>query len=154
MKITVYLGSHEGSDPFLKEAVKELGVWIAENNHILVYGGSKIGLMGELADSVLNADGMAIGVEPEFFIDDNLQHENLSELIITSDLQDRKRKMIELGDAYIAFPGGTGTLDEITENDFDDMVESLYNDDELFEYIDTVVSDTLYDKLYDKETLE
>ena len=99
----------------LKEAVKELGVWIAENNHILVYGGSKIGLMGELADSVLNADGMAIGVEPEFFIDDNLQHENLSELIITSDLQDRKRKMIELGDAFIAFPGGTGTLDEITE---------------------------------------
>ena len=115
MKITVYLGSHEGSDPFLKEAVKELGVWIAENNHILVYGGSKIGLMGELADSVLNAEGMAIGVEPEFFIDDNLQHENLSELIITSDLQDRKRKMIELGDAFIAFPGGTGTLDEITE---------------------------------------
>lgn len=46
MKITVYLGSHEGSDPFLKEAVRELGVWIAENNHILVYGGSKIGLMG------------------------------------------------------------------------------------------------------------
>lgn len=90
-------------------------MWIAENNHILVYGGSKIGLMGELADSVLNAEGMAIGVEPEFFIDDNLQHENLSELIITSDLQDRKRKMIELGDAFIAFPGGTGTLDEITE---------------------------------------
>ena len=115
MKITVYLGSHEGSDPFLKEAVRELGVWIAENNHILVYGGSKIGLMGELADSVLNAEGMAIGVEPEFFIDDNLHHENLSELIITSDLQDRKRKMIELGDAFIAFPGGTGTLDEITE---------------------------------------
>ena len=71
--------------------------------------------MGELADSVLNAEGMAIGVEPEFFIDDNLQHENLSELIITSDLPDRKRKMIELGDAFIAFPGGTGTLDEITE---------------------------------------
>ena len=115
MKITVYLGSHEGSDPFLKEAVKELGVWIAENNHILVYGCSKIGLMGELADSVLNAEGMAIGVEPEFFIDDNLQHENLSELIITSDLQDRKRKMIELGDAFIAFPGGTGTLEEIAE---------------------------------------
>lgn len=115
MKITVYLGSHEGSDPLLKEAVRELGVWIAENNHILVYGGSKIGLMGELADSVLNAEGMAIGVEPEFFIDGNLQHENLSELIITSDLQDRKRKMIELGDAFIAFPGGTGTLDEITE---------------------------------------
>ena len=101
--------------PFLKEAVRELGVWIAENNHILVYGGSKIGLMGELADSVLNAEGMAIGVEPEFFIDDNLHHENLSELIITSDLQDRKRKMIELGDAFIAFPGGTGTLDEITD---------------------------------------
>ena len=115
MKITVYLGSHEGSDPFLKEAVKELGVWIAENNHILVYGGSKIGLMGELADSVLNADGMAIGVEPEFFIDDNLQHENLSELIITSDLQDRKRKMIELGDAFIAFPGGTGITEIMTK---------------------------------------
>ena len=78
-----------------------------KNNHKLVYGGSKIGLMGMIADSVLDEDGLVIGVEPEFFIDDDLQHEGLTELIITEDLTKRKLKMIELGDAFIAFPGGT-----------------------------------------------
>ena len=88
MNITVYLGANEGNDPFFKEAVRELGAWIGTNGNTLVYGGSKSGLMGELAESVLQAGGKVIGVEP---------------------------KMIELGDAFIAFPGGTGTLEEITE---------------------------------------
>ena len=71
--------------------------------------------MGALADSVLNAGGRAIGVEPQFFVEKELQHDGLTQLIVTKDMSERKNKMIELGDAFIAFPGGTGTLEEITE---------------------------------------
>ena len=84
MNITVYLGANKGIDNTFTTAVRELGEWIGTNGHTLVYGGSKTGLMGELAESVLMAG-------------------------------ERKTKMIELGDAFIAFPGGTGTLEEITE---------------------------------------
>ena len=99
MNITVYLGANEGNDPFLKEAVRELGAWIGTNGNTLIYGGSKSGLMGELAESVLQAGGKVIGVEPQFFIDAGFVYD----------------EMIELGEAFIAFPGGTGTLEEITE---------------------------------------
>ena len=85
MNITVYLGANEGSDPALKQAVEELGRWIGESGNALVYGGSRSGLMGRLA------------------------------LIVTQDMTERKARMIELGDAFIAFPGGTGTLEEIAE---------------------------------------
>ena len=115
MNITVYLGANEGNDPGLRKAVQELGSWIGANGHALVYGGSRSGLMGAIADSVLEADGQVTGVEPEFFIRDELQHDGLTKLIVTQDMTERKAKMIELGDAFIAFPGGTGTLEEITE---------------------------------------
>ena len=115
MNITVYLGANEGNDPFLKEAVRELGVWIGTNGNTLVYGGSKSGLMGELAESVLQAGGKVIGVEPQFFIDAGFVYDEITELITTKDMSERKAKMIELGDAFIAFPAGTGTLEEITE---------------------------------------
>lgn len=115
MNITVYLGACSGNDENLKKSVAELGNWIGESGNTLIYGGSKTGLMGELAKSVLQAGGKAIGVEPQFFIDENVQYEGLTELIITKDMSERKAKMIELGDAFIAFPGGTGTLEEISE---------------------------------------
>ena len=115
MNITVYLGANEGNDPALKNAVRELGTWIGESGNSLVYGGSKSGLMGELAESVLAAGGTVIGVEPQRFIDEGFLYDAITELIVTSDITERKTKMIELGDAFIAFPGGTGTLDEIAE---------------------------------------
>ena len=115
MNITVYLGANEGNDPALLQAVRELGQWIGVSGNALVYGGSKAGLMGEIAASVLAAGGKATGVEPQFFIDAEVQYEGLTELIVTKDMTERKMKMIELGDAFIAFPGGTGTLEEITE---------------------------------------
>lgn len=115
MNITVYLGAFQGNDPLLGDAVRELGTWIGESGKSLVYGGSKSGLMGEIAKSVLSAGGKVTGVEPEFFIEKNLQYEALTNIIITKDIPQRKKKMIELGDAFIAFPGGTGTLEEITE---------------------------------------
>lgn len=115
MNITVYLGANEGTDPALKTAVQELGKWIGESGNALIYGGSRCGLMGVLADSVLTAGGEVTGVEPEFFVKGELQHDGLTDLIVTKDMTERKTKMIELGDAFIAFPGGTGTLEEIAE---------------------------------------
>ena len=96
-------------------AVRELGTWIGESGNRLIYGGSKSGLMGELAESVLQAGGEVIGVEPQFFIDMEYQYDEITELIVTKDMTERKTKMIELGDVFIAFPGGTGTLEEIAE---------------------------------------
>ena len=115
MNITVYLGASFGNDPAFLPAVQELGNWIGANGHALVYGGSKSGLMGALADSVLEAGGHVTGVEPSFFIEAEFQHDGIDDLIVTSDMAERKAKMIELGDAFIAFPGGTGTLEEISE---------------------------------------
>ena len=115
MNITVYLGANEGNDPTLKSAVRELGTWIGESGNALVYGGSKAGLMGELAESVLMAGGEVTGVEPQFFIDAGFEYDAITRLIVTKNMPERKTKMIELGDAFIAFPGGTGTLEEIAE---------------------------------------
>lgn len=115
MVITVYLGANEGNDVTLRQAVRELGSWIGTSGNELVYGGSKSGLMGELAESVLQAGGKVTGVEPQFFIDMGLEYPEITKLIVTEDMSERKKKMIELGDAFIAFPGGTGTLEEITE---------------------------------------
>ena len=115
MNITVYLGANAGNDPALAEAVRELGSWIGANGHRLVYGGSRSGLMGQLAQSALDAGGTVTGVEPQFFVQQEMQHDGLTELIVTKDMTERKTKMIELGDAFIAFPGGTGTLEEIAE---------------------------------------
>lgn len=115
MNITVYLGAGEPEADYLKVAARELGSWIGENNHTLVYGGSKCGLMGEVAESVLLAGGKVIGVEPQFFIDAGFEYSAITKLIVTKDMAERKAKMIELGDAFIAFPGGTGTLEEISE---------------------------------------
>lgn len=115
MNITVYLGSTPGNDPALEQAVRALGTWIGENGHNLVYGGSRCGLMGMLAESVLASGGKVYGVEPQFFVDAGFVYDAITKLYITQDMSERKAKMIELGDAFIAFPGGTGTLEEITE---------------------------------------
>ena len=115
MNITVYLGANEGNDPALKAAVRALGAWIGKNGHALVYGGSKSGLMGALAESALLAGAEVTGVEPQFFIDAGFEYDAITRLIVTEDMSERKAKMIELGDAFIAFPGGTGTLEEIAE---------------------------------------
>ena len=112
MNITVYLGSCEGNDPAMKTAVTELGRWSGDR---LIYGGSKTGLMGLLADSVLSAGGEVTGVELEMFMEAGYQHTGLTELIVKPDFPQRKAEMIRRGDVFIAFPGGTGTLEEISE---------------------------------------
>ncbi len=115
MNITVYLGASSGNDPTLETSVRALGRLIGKSGNALVYGGSKSGLMGALAESVLRAGGEVTGVEPQFFIDKGYEYDEITTLIVTRDMTERKTKMIELGDAFIAFPGGTGTLEEIAE---------------------------------------
>lgn len=115
MNITVYLSANEGNDSALKQAVWELGTWIGESGNDLIYGGSKVGLMGVIAESVLRAGGKVTGVEPQFFMEKELQYDAVTHLIVTETMAERKTKMIELGDVFVAMPGGTGTLEEISE---------------------------------------
>ncbi len=115
MNITVYLAANTGTNPAYRQAVEELAAWIGSQGHTLVYGGSKVGLMGVLATTALDAGAKVIGVEPQFFIDSCVQAQNLTQLIVTPNMEQRKAKMIELGEAFIAMPGGNGTLEEISE---------------------------------------
>ena len=115
MNITVYLGSSFGNSPIYREAAEEIGTWIAESGHRLIYGGSRVGLMGVLADAVLRGGGEVTGVEPQFFLDAGLLHEGITETIPTETMAERRIIMMEKGDVYIALPGGSGTLDEISE---------------------------------------
>ena len=115
MNITVYLGAREGNEPVFREAAAEIGKWIAEAGHRLIYGGSGIGLMGVLADAAMESGGEVIGVEPQFFIDDGFLHEGITKTIPTETMAERRLLMMEMGDAFIALPGGIGTLDEISE---------------------------------------
>ena len=101
--------------PALAGAAAELGSWIAESGDTLIYGGSKSGLMGVLAESALKKGGRVIGIEPQIFVDAGYVYDEISELIVTKNMTERKTGMIKLGDAFIAFPGGTGTLEEISE---------------------------------------
>ncbi|CZT40440.1 Lysine decarboxylase family protein [Streptococcus agalactiae] len=88
---------------------------MAQNKHSLVYGGGKVGLMGVMSDTVIANGGYTTGVIPTFLRDREIAHENLSELIIVNNMSERKAKMMLLGDAFIALPGGPGTLEEISE---------------------------------------
>ena len=115
MNIAVYCGSSCGNNPQYIEAARTLGRWIGENGHTLVYGGASKGLMGELADAVLKAGGRVTGVLPRVMLIQERKHMGLTEYIETSSMAERKTKMIELADAFVALPGGIGTLDEITE---------------------------------------
>ena len=115
MNIVVYLGSSNGNYEIFENEALKLGEFIAKENNTLVYGGSKSGLMGKLALAALENGGDVIGVEPKEFMDDDLDLKGLTKLIVCDDISSRKQKMMELGDVFIAFPGGTGTLEEITE---------------------------------------
>lgn len=115
MNITVYCGSNFGDNSHFEEAAHDLGAWIARAGHTLVYGGSSVGLMGAVSRAAVEGGAPVIGVEPEFFIEAGVAQHDLTELIVVETMGERKSKMIELGDAFVAFPGGTGTLEEIAE---------------------------------------
>ena len=115
MNITVYCGSRFGEKPVFKDRAVELGSWIVESGHNLVYGGGNVGLMGTVANTVLEGGAKVYGIIPEVLLDQEKGHEGLYTLEIVKSMPERKTRMINLGDAFIALPGGPGTLEEISE---------------------------------------
>lgn len=115
MNITVYCGSSMPENRTFQQVARELGEWIAREGHELVYGGSRVGLMGIVSGTVLEAGGRVHGVETSFFVDAGVARDNLTELFVVDTMAERKAKMIELGDAFVALPGGVGTLEEMSE---------------------------------------
>ena len=113
--IAVFCGSSTGTDEIYKTQASLLGQTFSKQNIILVYGGAKYGLMGTVADEVLNNGGKVIGVLPHFLKNREAAHERLSELILVDTMHERKIEMFELCDGFIALPGGFGTLDELFE---------------------------------------
>lgn len=114
-RIAVYCASSDGDSPLYKEEAYALGKLIAQSNKELVYGGAKVGLMGAVADGVLSQGGTVIGVIPEFLKTKELQHRNLSKCLVVETMHERKAKMAELADGFIALPGGFGTMEELFE---------------------------------------
>lgn len=113
--ICVYCGSSPGDDPRFMEAAIRLGALMAQSSIGLVYGGGKLGLMGAVAKSVKDHGGRVIGVIPEFLHSRERKFEEADELVIVPDMHTRKRIMFERADAFIALPGGIGTLEELVE---------------------------------------
>jgi len=113
--ICVFCGSSLGNDPIYQQMAEATGQAIASQGQTLVYGGGRSGLMGVVANSALQAGGRVIGVIPEALVDRELAHTGLTELHIVKNMHERKTKMAELSDAFVALPGGAGTLEEIFE---------------------------------------
>lgn len=114
-RVLVFCGSSAGRLPEYSEATSELGRLLAERELEIVYGGARVGLMGVLADSALDAGGTVTGVIPSGLLEHETAHAGLTELHVVGTMHARKALMIELSDAVIALPGGTGTLDELFE---------------------------------------
>jgi len=113
--ICVYCGSSSGNKPIYLEKTARLGEVLAARGLTLVYGGSKIGLMGRVAESTLAGGGRVVGVLPEALTSKEVAHPKLSELHVVKDMHERKARMAALSDAFIALPGGFGTMDEVME---------------------------------------
>lgn len=114
-RLCVYCGSSPGSDPRYQAAATELGAALAAHDIELIYGGGRNGLMGRLADAVLDGGGRATGIMPAHLQHRELAHTRLSELVVVADMHQRKRVMAERADAFAVLPGGVGTLDETVE---------------------------------------
>src|ERR1017187_2343856 len=114
-RICVFCGSSSGSRPEYRTAAEEMGRELARRNIGLVYGGGKVGLMGVIADAVLKAGGEAVGVIPEHIMSREIGHKGLTKLHVVHSMHERKALMADLSDAFIAMPGGFGTLEEFCE---------------------------------------
>ena len=113
--LCVYCGSSAGRHPEYTEQARAFGAEMARRGIALVYGGGKVGLMGTVADAVLAGGGKAIGVIPRQLVEREVAHQGLSELVVVDTMHQRKTRMYELSDAFVALPGGFGTMDEMFE---------------------------------------
>jgi len=114
-RICVFCGSSAGARPTYAAAARAMGMELAQRGIGLVYGGGRVGLMGTLADAALQAGGEVIGVIPEALFAREVAHERVTEMHVVRSMHERKARMAELADAFVALPGGTGTLDELIE---------------------------------------
>jgi uncharacterized protein (TIGR00730 family) len=114
-KICVYCGSGPGNDPAFVQAARAFGKILAQNDVGLVYGGGAVGIMGELSRAVLEHGGEVTGIIPDFLMAREHAFNQVQGLIVTRDMHERKRRMFELADAFVALPGGIGTLEELVE---------------------------------------
>lgn len=146
MKIAVYCGSRSGAEPGFASKARELGAYLGVQGIDVVFGGGHVGLMGVVADAVLDHGGKVYGVIPEHLRDRELAHPNLTELFVVADMHERKAKMAELADGFVALPGGIGTLEEIFEAwtwgqlGFDHKPCAFYNVDGFFDPLLAMVS--------------
>lgn len=113
--ISVFCGANFNGDPAILKAVNDLANVFVEKDITLIFGGGRVGIMGLIADAVLDRGGKAVGVIPQFLMDKEVGHTGLTELIITSNMHERKQKMADLSDGVITLPGGFGTLEEFFE---------------------------------------
>ena len=113
--ICVFCGSGLGANTKFSQDAEILGKYLADNNYKLIYGGANIGLMGILADAVMENCGTVLGIMPKHLVEKEVAHLNLNELIIVESMDERKNIMIEKSDAFISLPGGFGTFDELFE---------------------------------------
>lgn len=113
MKVCVFLASSNGNNPAYVDAVSRFAKIMIAQDATLIYGGSKTGLMGQLADELLEAGKEVLGIVPRAGLAPEINHERVTRLIYANDMEARKRKMIELADVFIALPGGLGTFEEI-----------------------------------------
>ncbi len=113
--LCVYLGANKGAAPVYADAARDLGASLARNGVRLVYGGGAVGLMGILARAVMEGGGDVTGIIPQFLKDREVMLREVDDLIVTADMHERKRIMFERSDAFVALPGGIGTLEEVVE---------------------------------------
>jgi uncharacterized protein (TIGR00730 family) len=113
--VCVYCGSSAGADPAFAAAARALGKILADNQVRLVYGGGSVGMMGEIAGSVLAHGGAVTGIIPKFLVNKEHMLAGAQEIVVTPDMHERKRVMFERADAFVALPGGIGTLEELVE---------------------------------------
>jgi uncharacterized protein (TIGR00730 family) len=113
--LAVFCGSKKGNDPIYAQHAEELGKLLAKNNITLIYGGGSTGVMGAIANAMMENSGKVIGIIPQALVDREHQHDGITELSIVDDMHVRKKRMYELSDAAIILPGGVGTMDEFFE---------------------------------------
>ncbi len=158
--IAVYCGSRPGNSMIYGKAAKDLASYLVEKNLSLVYGGGKVGLMGEIAEAALAEGGKVIGIIPKHLKDREVAHENLTELRVVDSMHNRKKMIEEISDAFIALPGGMGTIEEIFEMltwaqlNLHNKPCAFYNVDGYFDHLIQFLDNMVKEGFMDKESLD
>jgi uncharacterized protein (TIGR00730 family) len=158
--VCVYCGSSFGAKPGYAKAAQAFGRALVDAGLTLVYGGGRVGLMGVIADEVLAAGGRAIGVIPELLVSKEVGHRGLSELHIVPDMHQRKKMMADLSDAFVALPGGAGTLEELFEVftwaqlGYHQKAVALYNIDGYYDPLVTMLEHTVQEGFMQRAYLD